>query len=49
MHGLQLPHPTALVPWDEEGLVPFLPTQVACPSSQPQMVGCAQGWPWFAR
>lgn len=50
-HG---PAPIPLPPgspqlFEEEDPVSFLPTQVACPSSQPQMVGCTQEWLWFAR
>lgn len=35
--------------FEEDGPVPFLPTQAACPISQPLMVGCAQGWAQFSR
>lgn len=35
--------------FEEDGPVPFLPTQAACPISQPLMVGRAQGWAQFSR
>lgn len=42
--SLPLPHGSPQL-FEEEGPVPFLPTQAACPICQPQRVSCAQVGP----